>query len=143
MSIFIFSFSICLFYFVNHYKILTWARVCENIPYFDFKDLVARLLIWVLALGNGITFIRFSKSSKTAAVLGTFTLYIFVYHQFCIEVLVKCIDKLFVSNSIPVIVVESIIVIIICSLIATIPFFRHIVNPITYLLKRKVQDQNK
>lgn len=138
VSISFFCVSICLFYFVNQSKILSWTRLCENMPYSSFEDLVARLLIWFLALGNGVVFIRFAKSSKVAAVLGTFTLYIFVYHQFFVEAIVKY-AKIIVPHSITVIVIESIIVIFICSVIATIPFFRHMVNPVTDLIKRKGQ----
>ena len=139
MSIFILCLTICLFYFVYHYNILSWTRLCENMPYLELEDLVARFLIWILALGNGAFFVRFSKSSKVAALLGSYTLYIFVYHQFFIEILVKY-AKLIVPHSITVIVIESIIVVFICSLIAIIPFFRNIVNPVTSLIEKKRTD---
>ena len=133
----ILALSMVVFIISLRHGIMTFDKLCENTPYNGCSDMMIRLLIYLLAFGNGIAFLRFSKATKVASIMGTMTLYIYVYHQFFVELFVKIEKKLSMPHALPIILTEAALIVLICCFISTIPLFRYATNPITNFIKRK------
>lgn len=126
-----------VFYLCTSDGVFTMPLLYENTPYHNAVECFCRLVIWSLAIGNSIVFVKIIRTGVWTAALGALTLYIFVYHQFVIEIVMKAAERLSVPQNIFVIALEAVLVTGICCIIARIPLFRYIVNPITSLIKRK------
>ena len=129
--------SSCIYFFMLQRDMFTITVLYENTPYNNAQDIFARFLIWLQALGFGIVIMKVAKPTRMASVLGGLTLYIFVYHQFIIEVFEKGLTSLNILHSLPIIMVEAIAVITISCIIAGIPLFRYAVNPLSSAIKSK------
>ena len=130
-------FAFGLFAYMLNKGIFTMTTLYENSHYNMQSDLVVRFLVWLLAFGFGAVFIKFSKPTRIASIMGTMTLFIFVYHQFIIEVVQKVLQRFNTPGSMLIILIEAIIVIVISCVIAGIPLFRYAVNPVSIFFKRK------
>ena len=126
-----------VFYLCASRDVFTMSLLYENTPYHSALECLFRLVIWILAIGNSIVIIKIIRSGALTALLGALTLYIFVYHQFVIEIVMKVAERLSVPQNIFVIALEAVFVTGVCCVIARVPLFRYIVNPITSLIKRK------
>ena len=129
--------STCLFVLCINRDIQTMELFYENTPYRNLQDCLYRLLIWIMAIGNAIMFVKMIRPAPITAFLGSLTLYIFVYHQFVIELIMKVAGYLSIPQNVAIIVLESVVVTGMCCIAARIPLLRNIVNPITSLIKRK------
>ena len=137
VTIMILVITLSLFFFCNSADLLTMTRLYENTPYsHGLYDCVARLCIWLMAVGNSIVFIKLVSPNNKVALLGGLTLYIYVYHQFIIEILMRIVMKFNIPQVIPIIIVEAIIVIFLCCIMTKFSLFKSLVNPITSLIKR-------
>lgn len=132
----VFVMSTIIFYFLYCNDMLSMPILYENTHYHIIgKDLISRFLIWCVAIGYGICFIRLSMPTKIGMYFGALTLFIFVYHQFVIEVLMNAISKIGVELNIISIFLVSVIVMGICCFISNVKLFRVAVNPVTCLLE--------
>lgn len=129
--------SSCIYFFMLQRDMFTITVLYENTPYNNAQDILSRFLIWLQALGFGIVIMKVAKPTRMASILGGLTLYIFVYHQFVIEVFEKGLTLLNIPHSLPIIMVEAIVVSTISCVIAGIPLFRYAVNPLYSAIKRK------
>ena len=129
--------SSLIFVFMLRRDMFTMTVLYENTPYGKAQDLLSRFLIWLQALGFGGVFIRVARPTRIASLLGGLTLYIFVYHQFIIEVLEKGFTALNTPQTILAIMGEAIIVISISCVISGMPLFRYAINPVSSLFKSK------
>ena len=134
----IFVFSLIIFFTMLNMGVFTINRVYENMPYScGIYDVMIRAIIWLLAACNSIAIIRFSKTVRFASIMGTMTLYFFVYHHFFVNILVKISGYFSIQTSIVSCFIESLIVIIICCVLVKIPLFQYAINPITSFIKHK------
>lgn len=120
-----------LMYFCNAFSS---PLLLENTSYENLTQVFVRLLIWIIAFGFSVFFLKVARVSTIAAKLGPSILYIYVYHQFVVEFLLLIGKKCMLPMNFFTAMIMTCVVLIICVFISRMRFCRTIINPISYVL---------
>lgn len=107
------------------------------------QSLLSRCIFFILAFVLSIMVMRLVTPQKGLAILGQYTLFVYIYHSFAINILNYVIERKNLSTSVFCLFIYACFVFFVLMLLSRSKFLRFLLNPFSNLLQGNILNLHK